>query len=77
MDIASQAKVAPGSLLLFNICHGMMSNVESSFYLFDVSQTNNSITKGAVVDYILECMLIKPQDTYKNYPLILFSFKSV
>lgn len=64
---AQHSKVAPGSLLLFNILHGMMSNVEQSLYVFDVTQVRSKAAKQALTNHLLNCMLVRPQDTYKNF----------
>lgn len=64
-------------MLLHNIMHGMMSNVQSSFYLYDVSLCLNQATKNALFNHVVEAMAVRPSDVYKGYPAILFCFKGV
>lgn len=59
--------------LVHNICHGIMSNVGQSLYLHDTSAANNQVTKNGVARWILESMLVKQTDVFKNHPMIVFS----
>lgn len=54
----------------------MMSNVEQSLYLYDVSQARNTVTKQAFILHCLDCMLVRTQDVFKNHPMILLTFSN-
>ena len=69
-------KVANGSLLLHNICHGMMSNVETSSYLWDLSNCQNRATKNLLKQWSLDAMITNATNTYKNHPVILITSKN-
>ena len=51
-----EKKVAPGALLLHNITHGLMSNVQGSAYLYDLSYCENKVTKDLVIDYTINAL---------------------
>ena len=69
-------KVAAGSLLLHNISHGMMSNVESSLYLWDLSQCLNKVTKNVIINWTIHALLNKSNAIFKNHPIILVSMRN-
>ena len=70
-------KVANGSLLLHNISHGMMSNVETSAYLWDNSSCTSRATRHLLKDWSLDAMLTQATSIYTNHPLILITSRSI
>mgnify|MGYP000923918270 CR=1 FL=1 len=57
-------KVANGSLLIHNISHGMMSNVETSAYLWDNSLCSSRATRNLLKDWSLDAMLSQSTSIY-------------
>jgi hypothetical protein len=70
-------KVANGSLLLHNISHGMMSNVETSAYLWDNSSCSSRATRHLLKDWSLDAMLTQATSIYSNRPVILVTSRSI
>ena len=70
-------KVANGSLLLHNISHGMMSNVETSAYLWDNSSCTSRASRNLLKDWSLDAMLSHATTIYANHPLILVTSRNV
>jgi hypothetical protein len=70
-------KVANGSILLHNISHGMMSNVETSAYLWDNSSCTSRAARHLLKDWSLDAMLSHATNIYTNHPLILVTSRNV
>ena len=73
----NQNKVAPGSLLLHNITHGVMSNVENSQYLWDLSHCKNKYTKNLIINWTIEVLLFKSLAVFQNHPVFLVTMRNV
>ena len=61
-------------MLLHNLTHGMMSNIENSLYLWDLSHCQNKLTKNVIIDWSIDVLLNKTT-IFKNYPVILVTMQ--
>ena len=85
-----EKKVHQGSLLLNNILHGIMSNVENSLYLWDLSKCLNKPTKNILINWTINVMLnneianqnnnqtqSKKISIYKELPVLLINTRDL
>ena len=71
-------KVAAGSLLLHNVSHGIMSNVESSLYLYDLSHCLNALSKNLLINWSAEVLLDQKKSVvFKDHPIILINTRDL
>ena len=75
--VKMENKVATGSLLVHNLSHGLMSNVETSAYLWDLTNCSNRATKNMIINWSLEAMIDRAANIYKNHPIILVSSRNI
>lgn len=69
-------KVPQGSLLLYNLSHGLMSNVENSLYLWDLSRCVNRASKNVLINWSIDLILNKSDQVFKNHPHILVTMRN-
>lgn len=71
-------KVAPGSLLLHNVSHGIMSNVESSLYLYDLGNCLNGVSRNLIINWTMEVLLDQKKSViFKDHPIILLNTRNL
>jgi hypothetical protein len=68
-------KVPQGSLLVHNISHGVMSNVQTSLYLWDLSQCLNKPTKNLIANWTIDVLVSKTHQILKCKFTILLTMR--
>lgn len=69
--------------MLHNVSHGVMSNVETSLYLWDLSQCLSRATKDMLINWTVSAILNESKDAtvgssvFKDHPVILMSTRDL